>query len=173
MPADRATRAPDVAFVACPPERAAATLPTDATPSECRTDADCAAGRNGRCLRLSNHGSHGPSLEATRCSYDGCLVDADCETPHATCICGRASATEVGDGHFCAGGECTVDADCGEGHYCRRGASGRYCHSPADECLEETSCGPGTGCQREADGIYRCGALPAVFGLVDGLCVPT
>lgn len=161
-----AHRVPDVAAAACPHERASQPLAADATPTECHTDADCTAGQNGRCLRLSNHGSHGPSLEASRCSYDACFSDADCpDAPRATCWCGRASGAVVGEGHSCTGGECAADADCGEGRYCRRGANGRFCHAPADECMEDQPCpAPEQSCQRAPDGIYRCSAMPAVYG---------
>jgi Cys-rich repeat protein len=165
-PPPAAHRAPDVEAVACPRERGSEPLAADATPTECRTDADCTAGQNGRCVRVSNHGGHGPSLEASRCSYDACFADADCaDVNHAICWCGRTSGAVVGEGHSCSAGECTTDADCGEGRYCRRGGSGRFCHSPADECLEDQPCpAPEQSCQRAADGIYRCSAMPAVYG---------
>lgn len=151
-------RVPDVPAVACAPERGSAPLDEGATPTECRTDADCTEGRNGRCLRLSNHGPRGPSLEATVCSYDECFSDADCG-PRQMCRCAERGPGEPGSGHSCAGGECQVDADCGEGRYCRRGPYGRYCHSLRDECVEETDCGAERGCMRAADGIRRCAPL--------------
>lgn len=165
-PPTAAHREPDVEAVACPRERGSEPLAPDATPTACHTDADCTEGQNGRCVRLSNHGSHGPALEASACSYDECFTDADCPgAPRATCWCRRASGEVVGLGHYCTGGECATDADCGEGHYCRRGANGRFCHSPADECMEDQPCpAPEQRCLREGDGLYRCSAMPPVYG---------
>lgn len=149
-------RVADVAPQSCIHERAPATLEASARPSECRQDADCAAGRNGRCLRVSNHGSHGPSLEATRCSYDVCFADGDCG-PREVCQCDGRAASAVGDGHLCVSGDCASDSDCGAGRYCRRSGRGRFCHSADDECVEETVCVEGTACQRDPRmGRYRC-----------------
>src|SRR5262245_29040801 len=72
----------------------------------CATDADCKAGRNGRC---------GPrSYEAPTediCYYDACNVDADCATG-AACACGNGSATGP---HTCVPAACRTDTDCGDG----------------------------------------------------------
>jgi hypothetical protein len=149
-------RVADVPEEACPESRASATLPAEATPTACHTDADCTEGRNGRCLRLSNHGPHGPSLEASTCSYDACFRDADCDGPRGACYCGGRTPTTAGAGHSCITGECATDADCGQGRYCRRGPNGRTCHSPADRCVEETACGSGLSCTRGPDGVYDC-----------------
>lgn len=149
-------RVADVASGPCVRERASAPLDPAATPVECRSDAECTAGANGRCLRVSNHGPHGPSYEATACSYDACFEDADCEG-RQICVCARRAAGEVGTGHACAPGDCAVDADCGAGRYCRRTEVGRFCHLPSDECVEETDCGEGRGCAPDpTTGIQRC-----------------
>lgn len=149
-------RVADVPEERCSATRASAALPADATITSCRVDADCTEGRNGRCLRLSNHGGQGPSLEATMCSYDACFHDADCGSPRVACYCDTRSATDPGTGHGCASGDCATDADCGAGRYCRRGPNGRRCHSPSDVCVEETECGAGLVCTRRPDGVYDC-----------------
>jgi hypothetical protein len=157
-------RVADVAEVACVETRATLPLAADATITACRVDADCTEGRNGRCLRLSNHGGIGPSLEATMCSYDACFRDADCGSPLAACYCGNRTDTDPGMGHSCSVGDCATDADCGADHYCRRGPNGRRCHSPADTCVEETECGPGLQCTRGASGVWACEAHTSPLG---------
>jgi Cys-rich repeat protein len=149
-------RVSDVPSGPCARERGSRPLDPDATPVECRTDAECTAGINGRCLRISNHGSHGPAYEATHCSYDACFADADCEGTQI-CVCAERAAAEPGTGHVCVGSECASDADCGAGRYCRRSAVGRFCHSPSDECVEETDCGEGRACVEDpSTRIHRC-----------------
>jgi len=71
------TRVADVPATECPRTRASVPIAADATFTACHTDADCTEGQNGRCIRISNHGGMGPSLEATGCTYDRCFVDAD------------------------------------------------------------------------------------------------
>lgn len=155
-------RVPDVPALACSETRGSVPLAPEATPTSCRTDDECTERRNGRCVRLSNHGPHGPSHEATMCSYDACFADSDC-APREACICAVRADTEPGTGHVCAGGECAADGDCGDGRYCRRGPHGRYCHAPSDECMEETDCGTGRRCARNPSTLrYECSSMTAI-----------
>ena len=64
------------------------------------------------------------------------------------------------------GATCKSDAECGAGRYCRRGAHGRYCHSPDDECVEDIpSCSGDQTCNRdEQSGKYRCGPRQRIVG---------
>lgn len=150
-------RLPDSSASACTHDRASVPLDSSATPTECHQDSDC-TGVNGRCLRLSNRGGHGPSLEATVCTYDRCFADSDCE-PRQTCSCGARSATDPGLAHACVSAYCMTDAECAGG-YCRRTPNGNICHTFEDECAEETNCGAGMICDREGGpmgtGAWRC-----------------
>lgn len=157
-------RVANVAASACTQTRPSVPLAADATPTECHTDADCTTGRNGRCMRVSNHGGRGPSLEASTCSYDACFSDADCGSPRAVCLCAEVTGSAPRSGHLCVTGDCATDADCGASGYCRRGPLGKYCHSPADQCVEETRCGEGRGCAKNASGIYECAAMITPLG---------
>lgn len=156
--------ATDVSSAACPRDRARAALDPAATPAECRSDAECIAGLNGRCVRISNRGGHGPSFAGTRCSYDACFSDADCGEMES-CECAARTPGEVGEGHSCVPGECARDGDCGAGRYCRRTRHGRYCHSPTDECADERDCAEGQICARSrGDGPWRCAPFVAPVG---------
>lgn len=116
--------------------------------SACKTDADCKAGKNGRCTQVYGGGRLPPTNE---CSYDGCFTDKDCGAGTA-CECGHsADATTAGEAHQCVAAECKVDADCGAGGFCSPSYSlcsrGRdvgkyYCHTPKDECMVDSDCPP-------------------------------
>lgn len=143
---------PDLPAHACPRTRAAATLRSGATLTECHGDADCTQGRNGRCVEIGDHESYGPTVEGTTCSYDECFVDADCGA-RGECWC----ATDPRHGSICLRGECDTDVDCGVGRYCRRGRAGKYCRSRLDQCVEETACGQDRSCRKNpATGLYEC-----------------
>jgi hypothetical protein len=129
--------APDThraAAVACPATTARTMLFPDGGPS-CTTDSECAdAGGGPRCL-------HG------QCSFDQCLVDADCA---AGSTCGCANSYYGGNaihGNGCFTSNCRVDSDCGSGGYCSPsfgaycgGLTGFYCHKAADTCVNDTDC---------------------------------
>ena len=130
------------ASTACPEQRGAgnANNYTEVPGDECTQDSDCTAGMNGRCLWF--HGSH--------CSYDACFSDSDCPN-NEPCQCRQSVADSVAN--FCVGGNCRVDADCGQGAFCspsRVGdicgydtsvsASGYFCHTPQDSCVDDSNC---------------------------------
>ena len=114
---------------------------------DCRSDADCTAGKNGRCEL--------EALSKLVCTYDECAADSDCSAGVCTCR---------NDAHFgantCFHGDCTTDADCGSSYCSPSGttiqsncmttatgpvpasAFGYFCHSPADECVDDSDCGP-------------------------------
>jgi hypothetical protein len=106
---------------------------------ECAKDADCTAGKNGRCS-IAGGGRMPPYAQ---CIYDGCYADADCGKKSA-CICGSGAAS----GHYCMSGNCATDADCGAS-YCSPslgscggygGYVGNYCHGADDECTNDADC---------------------------------
>ena len=75
---------------ACPTERGSSgaidtTACVDRSGITCASDADCTAGKTGRCVS-----GDGPCL--TTCSYDACLMDADCAEGPCSC---RSSASDV------------------------------------------------------------------------------
>lgn len=103
---------------------------------ECATDADCAAGNNGRCT--------GNSHDGWRCTYDMCFADSDCD---ATRLC----ACEGGfrsDENVCLPSNCRSDAECATG-FCSPtlGSCGHYtswvgyfCHTCDDLCVNDEDC---------------------------------
>lgn len=127
--------------VACPAERPPGVAQPN-VPGGCKQDADCTAGKNGRCQ------TGGPRVLANTCSYDACFRDADCTTG-GPCEC-RA------DGNACLAGNCRTDADCGAGGSCGRsnamgcGFGGRasyYCRTGDDTC-------GGGDCGDKAECVY-------------------
>ena len=98
----------------------------------CESDADCTAGKNGRCTG----GGHAlPS-----CSYDMCTSDADC---------GAGKICECGGGNSCLPANCRTDGDCGglgcspsRAQSCGNmgGTVGYYCHTRGDECTDDKDC---------------------------------
>jgi hypothetical protein len=114
----------------------------DDSRAECKKDSECTAGKNGRCAMYS--GGHGRVRPHASCVYDKCFKDADCGAK-SECVC----SDHPGAGHFCRGGDCATDADCGTG-YCSPsfglgcgaygGVAGNFCHVPADECTNDSEC---------------------------------
>ncbi|MEP7126267.1 MAG: hypothetical protein ABJE95_35375 [Byssovorax sp.] len=115
---------------------------------KCLKDADCTAGKNGRCVAYLGK----PSF----CSYDACSIDADCGSA-GVCDCRNGASFAA---NTCFHGNCQVDADCGVKGYCspsavgigpdcntgvQPGSYGYFCHTPADECTDDADCPAGMG----------------------------
>jgi hypothetical protein len=157
--ADTTSRVPKIhrpTTVDCPTERPAGSATSGGA---CAKDADCTAGKNGRCSG---------GLTPNACTYDECAVDGDCGT--AVCVC--RDAAKVGAPNACFRGNCRTDVDC-PGSYCSPsgvdifwncltgvpiGAFGFFCHSPADECVDKEDCGTGNAtCAFDADARhFKC-----------------
>lgn len=138
----------------CPTDRPPSPPPMFDTGGECKSDADCTAGRNGRCLvRLP---------WPAKCTYDECVVDADC-SDHRVCTC-RDTGYEF---NACRAGACVTDGDCGD-EYCSPsyaqcpgdGVERWVCHTRRDECVDDADCNatdPGRFCKfDDARGIWAC-----------------
>jgi hypothetical protein len=105
----------------------------------CRVNADCTNGLNGRCS-VSRTWAMGAQLY---CTYDECVTDKDCK---GVCQCGRDALPY---NHVCAGGNCRLDSDCGD-QYCSPSrpyscvnyerSNGYYCHTTSDECVDDSDC---------------------------------
>ena len=106
---------------------------------DCKSDADCKAGKNGRCMALGG----GRMAPQNRCTYDACFTDNECG-PKQTCNCEH-------QGNYCLPGNCRVDADCGNGGFCSPSwalcslhgpyrPNGYYCHTSSDECMRDEDC---------------------------------
>jgi hypothetical protein len=130
---------------ACPSSRG----PGAATETNgaCSKDADCKAGKNGRCDSHSSGGGRLPP--SNQCSYDNCFVDADCGQG-ALCACGHDDNT-AGPGHVCLPANCRTDGECGPGRFCSpsptlcsRGYTPDhyFCHGSSDECVNDSDCPP-------------------------------
>lgn len=106
---------------------------------ECKVDADCKDGINGRCNE--HYGGHG--FRFSGCDYDRCFSDAECGGGVCTCSPG---------GNYCnPPGNCLTDKDCGAGGFCTasngedpEGACGStqtyFCRTPKDECVTNDDC---------------------------------
>lgn len=125
--------------------------------AECKRDADCTGGKNGRCAHFYGGGRRPPYAA---CIYDACVVDSDCG-PKSACDCG----TSPSDGHQCMGGNCAVDSDCGANSFCSpsmgscgnyRGVVGNFCHTPTDECVDDADCAGGYCAWKEEVGHWQC-----------------
>jgi hypothetical protein len=113
--------------------------------AKCKADADCTAGKNGRCAKTGG-GRLAPHAD---CVYDACFADSDCPAKSA-CVCGGGP----GRGNYCMAGNCATDAECG-GSYCSPtfgtscgpygGYAGNYCHTSDDECTDDDDCGEKKG----------------------------
>ncbi|HVZ74960.1 MAG TPA: hypothetical protein VHJ20_21410 [Polyangia bacterium] len=107
---------------------------------QCKTDADCTMGDNGRCLPTAR-------ILGCSCSYDGCFSDSDCKaTTGGACACRTAGAATP---NVCQAGNCRTDGDCGAGGFCSPtlgscgnygGVVGNYCHTAHDECVDDSDC---------------------------------
>lgn len=144
------------AAVSCPTTRppGSASAPPEFD-NKCTSDAECTAGKNGRC-----YGSFTPNV----CTYDECFTDADCKT--AVCDCRNGGA--IGQPNKCILGNCRTDADC-SGNYCSpsgtllasgctgpsSGSIGYFCHTAKDQCTDDKDCG---------DPIARCMFEPELLG---------
>ena len=100
----------------------------------CHSHEECTEGMNGRC---TNYGRG-----YADCTYDQCFVDADCAS--GPCNCGDDYS-----GNTCRGGDCQIDADCGDAGFCSptlgscgdySGVVAYYCHTPDDECTDDADC---------------------------------
>jgi hypothetical protein len=82
----------------------------DTSRIRCSNDADCTAGRNGRCVAsyISPCRSY--------CSYDDCSTDTDCPEREA-CVC-RSSGTSTAPNVCAPDSNCRTDSDCGECGFC-------------------------------------------------------
>ncbi len=156
---------------ACPAERGSVgsidtTACADRSGITCTSDADCTAGKTGRCVA-----GDGPCL--TTCSYDACLTDADCAEGPCSC---RGSASDVAANVCLPGSNCRTDADCGNCEACSPStvpnsincdpagactcgdavASLRYaCHSASDECVTASDCLGGSSAYCAYDEGFR------------------
>ena len=132
---------------------------------QCATDSDCAAGKNGRCS--SSYGLLGDCTLS--CSYDGCQSDGDCAA-HVPCEC-RESATSASANICVTGGNCAVDADCGQSGFCSPGLLEGlcehpiyFCHTPKDTCTDDFDCpampsGAAQKCNYDMkSGHFACGS---------------
>lgn len=135
---------------ACPTERGSdepidMSICTDLSGAKCTKDADCTAGRNGRCITPHNEPCD------TECSYDECLTDSDCA--EGPCVC-RTSGADVTNNVCLPGSNCKTDSDCGNcgycslsatpiGHGCRVDYPTYKCHTATDECIDPSDCADG------------------------------
>ena len=121
----------------CPAERGIigpvdTTSCADTSRITCTSDADCASGRNGRCLQSA------VDICQTYCSYDDCLTDTDC--PEGPCLC-RSSGTDTAPNYCATGSNCRTDADCGECGFCSPSVV-----SNSSACLHHLDVGAVTTC---------------------------
>jgi Cys-rich repeat protein len=131
-------------------------LPGDAGVSSCSSNADCQV----------DGAVGGQTCVQNQCSYDQCLVDADCSTGEL-CVCsadnGGGDRLEL---NVCVPAQCHVDSDCGAGQYCSpsRGycgsVEGYYCHTALDTCVDPTTdcpCGGFACLYTPTVGHFVCG----------------
>jgi hypothetical protein len=125
---------------------------------ECRSNAECTQGVNGRCNGNGHDGWH--------CTYDQCTDDSQCKGG-GVCQCEGGFRA---DNNVCLTSSCRVDADCGPGRYCSPslgdcgsygGVAGYFCHEPADECVDDSDCASsgsikGTCRYNQTVGHWKC-----------------
>ncbi len=146
--------------VTCDRERPSPPIELGEFPPEgaCTTHEECTDGLNGRCSQ--DRFGYG-------CTYDTCFEDSECGSNVCACDGGFQSDTNV-----CLGGNCQVDADCGEGGWCSpsfdecgnySGVTGYWCRTPEDTCLNDSDCvdpnetgGPGYCMFRQTLGHWEC-----------------
>jgi len=137
------------------------TLTAELTELACTRNADCASGRNGRCVVEGSR---------THCTFDACVSSIDCAGV-AVCECGPSENTCVASG-------CRIDQDCGKGGYCSPspGSCGtknelaslastngypHYCHTIDDGCLDDADCKGADYCRYESSSrTWRCASTP-------------
>lgn len=127
-----------VEAAACNPGHEKLACSDKATEHQCRADADCSVGPQGRCVMA--HLFSEPRYGGTCfCSYT-CATDADCG-PGRACVCeGRPYGQ-------CADAECRSDADCILGE-CALSVVDRAdqddlalaCRGPGSECRGDSDC---------------------------------
>jgi len=131
---------------ACPAQRAPNSVSVDGCQNDstvnngeyvsCTQDSDCTTGTNGRCLE------DGPLACMTYCSYDTCFSDSDCPS-NQPCEC-RSSASDSMANMCETGGNCRIDADCGQSGYCSPSQVNNFCYCPSSAlCPSVTYCSPG------------------------------
>ncbi len=138
-----------------PPE---AMVPDGGT-GNCHSNADCTAGKNGRCQG---------SRIGFQCAYDACYADSECTTGGpGVCACNApVPGTSAGSNTECLAANCRIDSDCGAAGFCSptRGcfgadAVGYYCHTAQDECVDVDDCaaqGGGYCAYEPTVGHWKC-----------------
>jgi hypothetical protein len=127
--------------VPCPLGAPVSTAPCDAS-------AQCPALANVACLAYDDAGI------ARYCNADACHTDVDCADA-GVCLCGSpATSTAIATPNAClSGGNCRVDSDCTQSHYCSPSSVGcgmtfsYFCHTPSDDCANDTDCRSEQFCQ--------------------------
>lgn len=80
---------------------------------DCILDTTCNANASGRCNDLVASPWYGGKSLGTRCTYNGCYADNECEAGVCGCAIGFAGQ------HLCLGrSNCRVNADCPNGNVC-------------------------------------------------------
>ncbi len=114
-----------------------------ATPNgyvSCYHNAECTAGKNGRCIGNGHDGWY--------CTYDACQSDDECGGKSGGTIC-ECEGGFRSDYNTCVPSNCHVDKDCGGNGYCSptlgscghySKTAGYYCHTPQDECIDDEDC---------------------------------
>lgn len=107
----------------------------------CYHNAECTAGKNGRCIGNGHDGWY--------CTYDACQSDDDCGGKSGGTVC-ECEGGFRSDYNTCVPSNCHVDKDCGGGngycsptlgtcgHYAK--TAGYYCHTSQDECVDDEDC---------------------------------
>ena len=149
------------ALTSCGAERLSRAVTIDKRAPGCHKDAECTAGKNGRCTPPAPYSR----TRAHVCTYDQCFADAECGKK-SICLC-RHTAEGPGEGHACFTGACRVDADCGAQSYCSpshdacsksKSALGYFCHTASDECTNDDDCVPP---KDQSDGSWATSCVPS------------
>jgi len=130
---------------------------------ECIYDAECTAQPYGWCFV-------GYQLGEAHCEY-GCLQDSDC-ADNQLCECGPFIGR-------CLKAECTTDADCRTGYFCRDndvsggcGPTTYACQTAGDTCTNDSDCNPPPPAMAwEDQSTCRFDAEAAHFQCIPGGCV--
>jgi len=101
----------------------------------CTSDAECTAGRNGRCLLRGYCES--------ACSYDECLRDTDCPAKQP-CDC-RSDGTSTIANRCLPDSNCATDADCGQCGFCSPSMERADLECWSTEGCSDASCDAGGG----------------------------